>query len=63
MKKLSSEEIEERRRRQAEAAEMRSKDFKQGGGGERLKAKSKALEEAERKNKAAGGPNTLQWTV
>jgi hypothetical protein len=28
-----------------------------------LKAKAKALEEAEEKNKKIGGANTLQWTV
>lgn len=47
----------------AEAAEKRSKDFKQGGGGEKLKAKAKQLEEAERKNREAGGPNSLKWSV
>ena len=48
---------------QAEAAEKRAKDFKQGGGGEKLKAKSKALEEAEKKNRELGGTNTLKWSV
>ena len=47
----------------AEAAVNRSKDFKQGGGGEKLKAKAKALEEAEKKNRDAGGPNSLKWSV
>ena len=47
----------------AEAAEKRSKDFKQGGGGEKLKAKAKQLEEAEKKNREAGGPNSLKWSV
>lgn len=46
----------------AKAAEERAKNFKQGGGGEKLKAKAKALEEAERKN-SGGGPNALKWTV
>lgn len=48
---------------QADAADARSKDFKQGGGGERLKAKAKALEEAENKNKEIGGANKLRWQV
>ena len=52
---LSAEEIEERRTKHAAAAESRSKTFKGGGGGEKLKAKSKKLEEAERKNQARGG--------
>ena len=47
------------RRLQAEAAIERQKTFKQGGGGEKLKAKSDALEEAKRKNKEAG-PD-LDW--
>ena len=46
-----------------EAAQARSKDFKQGGGGEKLKAKAKALEEAEKKQRELGGPNALKWTV
>ena len=33
----------------AEAAAKRAKRFQQGGGGEKLKAKAKALEEAEKK--------------
>ncbi len=46
---------------QAKAAEERSKDFKQGGGGEKLKAKAKRLEDAENKNKIAfGGPGALK---
>ena len=49
--------------RQAEAAEARSKDFKQGGGGDKLKAKAKALEEAEKKQRELGGPAALKWTV
>lgn len=48
---------------QAEAAEKRAKDFKQGGGGEHLKAKAKKLEEAEKKNKELGGENALKWNV
>mmetsp|Transcript_29675 Transcript_29675/g.42367 ORF Transcript_29675/g.42367 Transcript_29675/m.42367 type:complete len:81 (+) Transcript_29675:61-303(+) len=60
---MTEEELETRRRMQAEAAEKRSKDFKQGGGGEKLKAKSKALEEAEKKNRELGGTNTLKWSV
>ena len=47
---------------QAAAAEQRSKDFKQGGGGEKLKAKAKALEDAERKNRE-NGPNQLKWQM
>ena len=46
----------------ADAAKALSKNFAQGGGGERLKAKAKALEEAEKKNKEIGGPS-LQWTI
>lgn len=48
---------------QARAAEERSKKFSQGGGGEKLKAKAMALEEAEKKNKELGGPNSLRWTA
>eukprot|EP01033_Poteriospumella_lacustris_P017803 gene17802-12754_t len=39
---LSPEEVESRRRQQAEAAEQRAKSFQQGGGGDKLKAKAKA---------------------
>ena len=63
LKKLSADEIEERRAKQAKAAEERSKNFKQGGGGEKLKAQQKALEAAERKNREAGGQNALKWNV
>lgn len=52
---------EEKRKLQAEAAERRAKSFAQGGGGERLKAKAKALEEAEKRN-AGKGEHTLKWT-
>ncbi len=55
--------MEQRRQQLAEAAEKRSKAFQQGGGGEKLKAKAKALEEAEAKNKALGGDNALKWNV
>lgn len=48
---------------QAEAAEQRSRQFQQGGGGEKLKAKAKALEQAEKKNADLGGPPALKWTV
>jgi len=48
---------------QAIAAEQRAKNFAQGGGGEKLKKKSKALEDAEQKNKDLGGPNALKWNV
>eukprot|EP01031_Cornospumella_fuschlensis_P035929 gene35929-43577_t len=61
--KLSADEIEERRRIQAEAAEKRAKSFQQGGGGEKLKAKSKALEEAEKRNRELGGEPALKWNV
>ena len=60
---LSEEELAARREIAAAAAEERSKKFSQGGGGERLKAKAKALEEAERKNRELGGSNTLKWNV
>lgn len=60
---LTPEQIEERRAKAALAAEERSKKFSQGGGGEKLKAKAKALEEAEKKNRDLGGPNTLKWNV
>ena len=43
----------------AEAALARTKEFKSGGGGEKLKAKAKALEDAQQKNKDAG-PD-LDW--
>lgn len=43
-----------RRSAMADAAEARSNSFKQGGGGEALKAKSKKLEAAEKKNREAG---------
>lgn len=55
--------MESRRRQQAEAAEQRAKSFQQGGGGDKLKAKAKALEDAEKKNKELGGNNALTWTV
>ena len=60
---LSEEEIAERRAKAAIAAEERSKKFSQGGGGEKLKAKAKALEDAEKKNRDLGGSNTLKWNV
>lgn len=41
--------MEQRRQQLAEAAEKRSKAFQQGGGGEKLKAKAKALEEDKEK--------------
>ena len=47
---------------QADAAIARSKQFSQGGGGERIKAKARALEQAEKKNAEIGGPS-LKWTV
>ena len=47
---------------QADAAIARSKEFRHGGGGEKLRAKAKALEEAEKKNAEIGGPS-LKWTV
>jgi len=57
--KLTPEEAAQRREAQASAAEARSKDFKQGGGGEKLKAKQRALENAEKKNSALGGGNAM----
>jgi hypothetical protein len=51
---LSDEEKALRRNKMAEAAEARAGSFKQGGGGEALKAKSKRLEEAQKKNFDAG---------
>lgn len=45
------------------AAVERSAQFKQGGGGEKLKAKAKELEEAEKRNNAAGGISHLKWQV
>lgn len=44
----------------AKAAEDRSKEFKNGGGGEKLREKQRKLEEAERKNKELGGPNMMR---
>ncbi len=38
----------------AAAAEARSNSFKQGGGGDSLKAKAKKLEAAEKKNRDLG---------
>lgn len=60
---LSEEELSARRAAAAAAAEERSKKFSQGGGGEKLKAKAKALEEAEKKNRDLGGGPTMKWTV
>jgi hypothetical protein len=39
--------------------------FTKGGGGEKLKAKAKRLEEAEKKNKELGNgsPPALKWQV
>ncbi len=51
---LTAEERESRRSQMADAAEARSNSFKQGGGGDSLKAKAKKLEEAERKNRELG---------
>lgn len=40
------------------------KHHSKGGGGEKLKAKAKALEDAEKRQKdLGGGPSTLKWTV
>jgi len=59
---LTEEEKEERRLKALAAAEERSKSFKQGGGGEKLKAKAKALEEAEKRNKELGGSSPhMRW--
>lgn len=59
---LTEEEKEERRLKALAAAEERSKSFKQGGGGEKLKAKAKALEEAEKRNRELGGPSPhMRW--
>lgn len=45
---------------QAKAADERAKEFKHGGGGEKVKAKQKKLEEAQKKNKDIGGPDMLR---
>jgi hypothetical protein len=45
---------------QADAAIARSKQFNQGGGGEKLKAKTKELEKHEQKNREAGGKE-MDW--
>ena len=63
-KPLTEAEKQSRREIMAAAAEERSNTFKQGGGGESLKAKSKKLEEAERKNREApiaGLNNPRAW--
>lgn len=54
---LTEAEKQELREKQLRAAEERQKDFKQGGGGDTLKAKAKKLEEAQKKNaeKGSGG--------
>lgn len=48
MQGMSPEEREEIRRAQVNAAQNRAGSFKQGGGGEALKAKAKRKETAER---------------
>jgi hypothetical protein len=48
---------------QEKAVLDRQKDFKQGGGGDKLKAKAKALEAAEKKNRDMGGPSTMNPAV
>jgi len=45
---------------QAQAAEDRSKDFKQGGGGDKLKKKQRELDAAKKKNNDIGGPDMLR---
>ena len=45
----------------AEAAEKRTKTFKGGAGGEKLKAKQKKLEEYEKRNRDLGGDYALKW--
>ena len=61
---MTDEEREERRRAAAEAADSRSKDFKQGGGGDALKAKAKRQEQA-RVESASRGSNHpgMNWSV
>mmetsp|Transcript_34490 Transcript_34490/g.45594 ORF Transcript_34490/g.45594 Transcript_34490/m.45594 type:complete len:82 (-) Transcript_34490:420-665(-) len=64
---LTPEEREARRAQAAQAAEGRQKDFRQGGGGEKVKAKAARKEAAEQKAIAEGrGPNSrnaMQWQV
>ena len=50
---------------QADAALQRSKQFNQGGGGDKLKAKAKAREDYEKRNTMLGGDSGtgLKWTV
>lgn len=57
---LTEEEKAEVRARQLAAAEERQKQFKQGGGGETLKAKAKKLEEAQRSNLEKGGKGMMK---
>mmetsp|Transcript_15615 Transcript_15615/g.34510 ORF Transcript_15615/g.34510 Transcript_15615/m.34510 type:complete len:84 (+) Transcript_15615:163-414(+) len=61
--KLTPEEVARRREVQEKAVLDRQKDFKQGGGGDKLKAKAKALEGAEKKNRDMGGPSTMNPAV
>lgn len=62
VQQLSEEEREEQRNRASDAAEARQRTFKQGGGGEKLKAKAAKREAAERDARLTG-PNQLTWTA
>ncbi|EWM25319.1 hypothetical protein Naga_100281g1 [Nannochloropsis gaditana] len=57
---LSAHEKEALRARRAEAAEARRNNFKQGGGGERLKEQTERREQAQR-DAAFTGQNAMQW--
>ena len=60
---MSDGQRQEQREAMVQAAEARAKTFKQGGGGERLKAKSKKREAAEQEARMrGGGENQMRWT-
>ena len=60
---LTEEQKSERREAARIAAEQRAKDFKQGGGGESLKAKAKRQEEIREKNAGTSNNNGMRWQV
>ena len=60
---LTEEEKQARRKQQADAADKRAKNFNQGGGGEKIKAKAKQLEAAEKANAEKGGGPNMKWNV
>jgi len=60
----SVEDVEMKRMKLLKAAEERKRNFRQGGGGEKLAERARKLEEARRKNdKLLSTPSPLKWTI